>query len=47
MVDFLCPAQPKSLEEAHAQIDGLWGIVAELKEQNDELREQVCDWENG
>ena len=40
MVDFPRPAPPRTLEEAHAQIDGLWGIVTELKHQNDEIRQQ-------
>jgi transposase len=39
--DLVRPDRPTTLEEAHVQLDGLWGIVIELKTQNDELREEV------
>ena len=35
------PDPPRTLGEATAQLDALWGIVGALHEQNEELREQV------
>ena len=40
MVDLLRLASPETLEEARAQVYGLWGIVTELKQQNDKIRQQ-------
>jgi len=48
VLDQLRSTPPKTLDEAHGQIDGLWGVVSELEfmvtelnGQNEELREQV------